>query len=370
MTELTEVQALLRETVQRLVDDGIAGRAQQTDRDGALQEGAWSELAELGLLGIAVPEVHGGAEMDQTCQWIALEELARGCGSTAFSVFAHAILAEGILMLAGSEEQKACCLPAMASGEAVGGAAILVMDGHASGACGLTATPTDAGTRLSGSTDAFGAVSARFLVVAANDAAADGARSLFLLDRDATPFVGASWPGSLGARGADVGTITLDALAVGEGARIGPAGGADAMLGDLAADAGLALAFCSVGLARAALERSLRYANERVTFGKPIAKHEAIAMKLADMATRTETARLLVMQAAARDDRALRLMARLVASDAAVRTGYDAIQIHGGYGYSAEYEVERSWRDARFFAEVIGNADVWRREIAATLASG
>jgi len=119
-----------------------------------------------------------------------------------------------------------------------------------------------------------------------------------------------------------------------------------------------------------ALERSLRYAGERVTFGKPIARHEAISLKLADMATRTENARGLVRSAAAANDASKRWMARLVASEAAVRTGYDAIQVHGGYGYSAEYDVERAWRDARFLGEVLGNADSWRLEIAAGLRVG
>ncbi len=314
-----------------------------------------AELAGLGLLGAVVAPRFGGLGLDLVTTTMLLEELARGWTTLAAGIGSH-LTATWALDRFASEPERAAWLPPMTRGERLG----TVAPGE------VRAGWDGGGWRLDGSTRlADNAPRAGLFLV---EAALDGRRAVALLERD-TPGLRVGEPEpALGARGLDPAPLALT------GARATPG----RLLGDEAAAgvravAALAAAAVGVGLAQAAFEAALRYAQQRTTFGKPIAQHQAVQLKLADMATAITAARLLAGHAAASageagaPDPGLAAMARLQAAAVAGHTTLEAMRIHGGYGYVSEFPVERYYRDAARLAFVPVDDDALRREVARRL---
>jgi alkylation response protein AidB-like acyl-CoA dehydrogenase len=329
--------------VRQFVDKEIAPAAPAHERARRLPDDLVAALADLGLFGALVPAEHGGLGLDLGTYAMLLEELGRGWSVVAATVASHGTVA-ATLARAGTAGAQRRLLPLLARAERL-----------ATTAFGRPVAARDEGsTRViegdAGLVDGAGRA-ALFLVLTAP---AVGPRGLALLERG-TPGVAIGDPAeTLGGRGLDPRTVRLAGVRVpadlgppGQGSGAGQPGAAPAAL----ALERLGIAATAVGVAQAAFEAALRYSQQRSTFGQPICQHQAIQLKLADMATRITVARLLTGRAAerldvdSRDD-AGSIMARLVAGDTAYAVSLEAMRIHGGYGYTSEFPVERCYRDA------------------------
>lgn len=371
---LTDEQRMIRDTVAEYAAGPVAERAAEIDRNNRFPQETFDELAELGMLGMVIPEQYGGAGLDYLSYCLVIETLARTCASTALSLAAHTSLVCLPLTLFGSDAQKEKYLPQLASGEALGAYGLTEPNaGSDAGGTETTATKdADGNYRLTG-TKIFitNANVAKVFIATARDPEADGI-SAFVFDKDTPGFSLGSKDEKLGMRGSDWGTLQFDNAVIAAENRIGePGKGFKYFLKTL--DSGrISIGALSVGIAQGALDAGLKYAKERQQFGKPIAEFQAIQFKLANMATELEAARSLVYHAAR-----LRIagapfgqaaaMAKLYASEAATRICNESLQIHGGYGYTKDFPVERYLRDAKLCEIGEGTSEIQRMVIAREL---
>ncbi|MBM3985921.1 MAG: acyl-CoA dehydrogenase [Planctomycetes bacterium] len=368
--DLTEEQQLLRDTVRDFAEKELAPQAVAIDREARFPVETFRKMAELGLLGLPIPPEYEGAGVDSLSTTLVVEELARVCGSTALGVAAHTSLCLWPLFAFGNEEQRRRWVPDLASGRKLGAFGLTEPDAG-SDAGGTRTTAVRAGDHyvLNGSkifiTNANYAET--FVVTAVTDTGKGtrGGISSFVLERGMPGFGIAKGDEKLGMRGSDWGELSFQDCRVPVANRLGAEGqGFPNFMKTL--DGGrIGIGALAVGLAQGAFERSVRFAQERVAFGKPIAEQQAIAFKLADMAVAVETSRLLVQRAAALRDAGRPYareasMAKLHASEAAMRVTYDAIQVHGGYGFTCEYHVERMYRDAKLCTIGEGTSEIQR----------
>jgi len=373
----------LREVLTQTVAPGAIERDSHGDFPWPLVK----ELAHLGLFGLQVPDRYGGSGLDSATAALIIEEIAAVDGSLALTVASHNSLCVGHLLQAADERQKERWLPALASGEKLG-AWCLTESGAGSDAAALTtrATPTSAGWSISGS-KAFitqGTVAGTYVVVArtAEPAAgpAAGAQrsagiSAFVVD-GASPGLERGLPEhKLGLHSSDTTPLTFESIQVGADQLLGTQGGAFDDVTAVLCGGRIGIGAMGIGLGRAALETAARYALERRQFGKAIARHQAVAFKIAAMATELEAARLLVLKAAAlrdagRDYTSAASMAKLKGSVAGVEACDAAIQILGGNGYMRDYQVERMWRDARLTRIGEGTDEIQHLIIAREYLSG
>lgn len=319
-----------------------------------------SELAQLGLFGLQVPERFGGSDLDTATAALIIEEIAAVDGSLALTVASHNSLCVGHLLRAADERQKERWLPSLAAGEQLG-AWCLTEPGAGSDAASLTtrATPTSTGWSITG-TKVFitqGTVAGTYVVVARTaDPAPREPRSAgisaFVVD-GANPGLERGLPEhKLGLHSSDTTPLSFNDMHVDGDQLLGTRGAGFDDVTAVLCGGRIGIGAMGIGLGRAALETAARYALERNQFGKPIARHQAVAFKIAGMATELEAARLLVLKAAAlrdagRDYTSAASMAKLKGSVAGVEACDAAIQILGGNGYMRDYQVERMWRDAR-----------------------
>jgi butyryl-CoA dehydrogenase len=367
---LSEEHQLLRETVRRFAEETLAPRAKAMDDAARLDPAVVTGLAELGLTSLTLAEQHGGAGMDAIALAITLEELARQDGATAWTLLTHLVSGAETLAAFGAEPACAAALPEIASGATLTTFAIA----EAAAGSDLRGTrtvvrPHPDGFTLHGAKLPVTNANSRFMLVTACEGEG-GPLSVFLVDATAGHVTVTRRIDTLGLRAADVGEVAFQGAMIPAAFRLGEAGDAVKVLTAIRPRARLGVAAIALGLAEGAAARARRYSQERITFGKPIAEHQAIALKLADARIQLATSRALVMRAAslatgaASPFAAAAAIAKVVCSEAAVRIAYDAIQIHGGYGYSAEYEVERYWRDAKFMTLAEGTNDLVRLELA------
>ncbi|MDX1430982.1 MAG: acyl-CoA dehydrogenase family protein [Gammaproteobacteria bacterium] len=375
---LTDEQEMVARTVRDFAQARLAPNAARWDREAAVPREVLGEMAALGLMGMIVPEEWGGAGSDFVSYVLALEAVASGDGgvSTIMSVNNSPVCAA--LLGFGSEAQKQRFLRPLAAGKLLG--AFCLTEAQAgSDAANLRTRAERRGNRfvLNG-TKLFvtsGSIADVALVFAVTDAQA-GKRgiSAFLVPTDSAGYRVARLEKKLGQRSSDTCQIVLEDL------ELTP----DLMLGDEGEGYRIALANLesgrigigaqAVGMARAAFDAALAYARERETFGRPIVEHQAVAFRLAEMATRIEAARSLVLAAATRRDAGLPCakeasMAKLFASEMAEWVCSQAIQIHGGYGYLNDFPVERIYRDVRVCQIYEGTSDVQRMLISRALVS-
>jgi alkylation response protein AidB-like acyl-CoA dehydrogenase len=378
--ELTSEQLTWQRTVHDFVRQEVMPKAREVDETGEFNWPAAQKGAALGLLGLNVPEKYGGAEVGAISAAIAIEELGWGCGSTALSLAAHNGLGTAPLVDYGSEALKSRWLPLVASGKGKLGALALTEPGAGSDLRGGVRTQAvKSGGRwvLNGAkmwcTNA--SISAYILTLARTDPHG-GQRSLsfFLVPTD-TPGLRIGPPEKkMGLHGSPTHAVTFDNVQIQDDGLLGAEGeGLDAALTTL--DGGrISIGALSIGLARRALELAAEYARGREAFGHPISDFEAIQWMLADAATEISAAKLLVYRAAWLKERGLAFrseaaMAKLFASEMAERVCRNALQIHGGYGYSREYPLERLYRDARLMTLGEGTSEIQRLVIARGLLS-
>ena len=371
--ELTDEQELIREAVREFADAEVAPIAAELDRDHRFPHELLPKMAELNLMGMPFPEKVGGAGADEVSYVIAVEELSRACASTGIILSAHTSLATWPIYKFGTPAQHERYLHDMASGRRLGAFALTEpAAGTDAGAGTCTAILSGDEYILNGSKIFItNAPFAEVYIVFAKTDPAKGTRgmSAFIVEKDTPGFSVGEAEHKLGIRGSSTPPlyfndchIPKDALLDGEGY------GFKVAMQTL--DGGrIGIAAQALGIAQAALDASVAYAKERVQFGKPIATLQAIQWMIADMATEIDAARLLVYRAAScvDNDRPYSTegaMAKLFASETATRVAGKAIQIHGGYGYTESYPVERNWRDAKITEIYEGTSEVQRMVVA------
>jgi alkylation response protein AidB-like acyl-CoA dehydrogenase len=374
----TEDQKLLRRSVRAFAETEIRPHVREWDEQQHFPSELVPRLAELGLLGIQIPEEYGGAGMSAVDYCIAIEELARVDPGVALSVAAHNGLCSAHIFMFGTEAQKQKFLAPLARGEKIG-AWGLTESTSGSDAAGMRTTAVRAGACwiLNGSKTftTHGRVGDTLVIMAVtNRAAGRKGVSAFIVERGTKGLSAGKKEDKLGMRASDTSEVLFDQCTV----------PADHLLGDegqgfvntmQVLDAGrIGIAALAVGLAQGAFESALGYAQERKAFGRPIGAFQALQWKLADHATRIEAARLLTYRAAhLKDiDRGARTtmessMAKLYASEIAVRVAEDCVQIHGGYGFVKDYPAEKFFRDVKLTTIGEGTSEIQRLVIAREL---
>ncbi|CAB3391238.1 acyl-CoA dehydrogenase [Kyrpidia spormannii] len=371
--DLTTEQRMIRDAVRDFAEGEVAPKAAEVDRTGRFPIETFKKMGELGFLGIPFPEEYGGAGGDTVSYALAVEEIGRACASTGLSYAAHISLGSYPIYAFGTEAQKREYLVPLAQGEGLG-AFGLTEPGAGSDASGTrtTAVLEDGFWRLNGSKNFItNAGYARSVVVTAVTDREKGAKgiSAFIVPTDNPGFRVTTTYEKLGLRGSNTVEFVLDETRIPEDHLLGAVGeGYKQFL--ITLDGGrISIGALSVGIARAAYEAALSYAKERVQFGRSISKFQAIQFKLADMAMHIEMARTMVLKAAWLKDQGRPFkkeaaMAKLFASEMAMRTCDQAIQIHGGYGYMKDYLVERYFRDVKLMEIGEGTSEIQRLVIA------
>jgi hypothetical protein len=374
--ELSGEQAQLRKTVREFAERELAPHSREWDEKQGFPRDVFFRLGGLGVAGCCWPEEYGGSGLS-TLDWaVVMEELARVDAGVALSLAAHHSLCSAHVHLAGSEEQKRRFLPPLARGEKVGCWG-LTEPGSGSDAGGMRTTAVRDGKHwvLNGSKNFItnGGIADTAVVVAVTDrAAGKKGISAIVVERGTPGFRSGKKEDKLGVRSSDTSELAFEDCRVPAENLLGREGMGFVDTLKILDKGRVGIAAFSVGIAQAALEASMRYALERKQFGHPIADFQAIQFKVAEMATKTEAARLLTWRAASladaeRTHTAESAMAKLFASESSVDVALEAIQIHGGYGYLKDYPVERYLRDAKIGTIGEGTSEVQRLVIARQL---
>jgi butyryl-CoA dehydrogenase len=372
---LSQEQQMFRRMVHDFVAKEVAPLARHTDETGEFNWRAVRKMGPLGMLGLQVPECYGGAEVDTISAAIAIEELGWACGSTALAISAHNTLGIGPLLDYGTEEQKQQWVTHLASGQGRLGCICLTEPGAGSdlkGGVRTSAVKDGESWIIDGAKMwATNASVADTMIVLCRTDPTGGSHSLsqILVPTDTLGITIGPAEKKMGLNGSPTHAVTFTNVRVPLENLIGCEG--DGLQQTLTAltKGRISIGALAVGLAQAAYERALQYAKERETFGKPIGHHQAIQFMLADAATEIEAARLMVYWAAWLRDHDKPYskeagMAKLFATEMSERVCRNAIQIHGGYGYSREFEVERMYRDTRLMSIGEGTSEILRIVIA------
>ena len=373
--DLSEEQVLWRDTVHDFVAKEVKPKAKEVDETSQFNWEATKKMGPLGLLGLNVPEEFGGAGVDAVSAAIAIEQLGWGCGSTALAVAAHNGLGCAPIALFGSDELKQRFLPNAATGKGKLAALALTEPGAGSDLKGGVQTHAELQGNewvITGSKMwCTNASIADFIVTLVRTESGTGSDSLSLIvvPTDASGLSIGPAEKKMGLHGSPTHAVAYDSVRVPASNLVGERGkGLHYTLATL--DGGrIGIGALAVGLAQAAFDEALKYAKERQAFGEPIANHQAIQWMLAEAETNINAARLMVYQAAftkaqVRPFTKQAAMAKMFATEMAEKVCRDAIQIHGGYGYSSEYPVERIYRDARLMTIGEGTSEIQRIVIA------
>ncbi len=376
--DLTDEQRMWRNTVHDFVAREVKPKAHEVDETAEFNWPAVRKMGPLGLLGLNIPEEYGGSGVDAISAAIAIEELGWGCGSTALTIAAHNGLGTSPIVLFGTEEQKKQYLPRVASGKNKLASLALTEPGAGSDIQGGVRTRAEhVGDEwvINGSKAwCTNASIADYIITLVRTDPTGGPHSLSMLivPTDIHGLHIAPAEKKMGLKGSPTHAVTYENVHLPYSHLLGTEGrGLQQTLTTL--DGGrISIGALSVGLAQSAMEDAIRYARERQTFGKPIAEHQAIQWMLADAATEIQAARLMIYYAAWLKDQKRPFtkeasMGKLFATEMAERICRNAIQIHGGYGYSREYPVELTYRDARLMTIGEGTSEVQRMVIARKL---
>ncbi len=374
--ELNQDQLSIRDMVRDFARSEIAPHAPEWDEQQHFPRELFTQMGELGLLGVVIPEEYGGAGLGYVEYVAILEEVGAADGGVGLGVAAHNSLCTNHLFLFGSEELKREYLPKLATGEWIG-AWGLTEAGAGSDAGGTLTTAVRDGDEwvLNGSKNFIThATSGDCCVVIARTTPGTSHHgiSAFFVPFD-RPGVGpAKKENKLGMRCSDTSSLVLEDCRIPGNYLLGNEGDGFVQAMKVLDGGRISIAALSLGIARGALDAALEYSTVREQFKRPISSFQAIGHKLADMATEVDAARLLTMRAAVRKDRGESCtlesaMAKVYASEVAVRTAEEAIQIHGGYGYTKDYPVERAWRDSKLCTIGEGTSEVQRLVIAREL---
>ena len=374
---LNEEQTLVRDTMRAFARERLAPNAARWDREHHFPRDELRALGELGAMGVVVPDRWGGAGLDYVSLAVALEEIAAGDGATSTIVSVQNSVVCGPIAAFGSDDQRARHLVPLARGEKLG--CFCLTEPHVGSDAGAITTRAERdgdGYVLNGVKQFIttGKHADLAVVFAVTDrAAGKKGISAFLVETGTPGYVVARVEEKMGQRASDTAQIVFERCRVPAANRLGDEGqGYRIALANLEAGR-IGIAAQAVGMARSAFEAALAYARERTTFGKPIFEHQAVNFRLADMAVEIEAARQLVWHAAALRDAGEPClkeasMAKLYATEMAERVCSAAIQVHGGYGYVADFPVERIYRDVRVCQIYEGTSDIQRLVIGRQLA--
>ena len=370
---LTRDQEMIRNVVRDFAQEVIVPRATDIDRSGEFPMDIMQKLAEMDLMGLPFPEEYGGAGAGFTSYCLATEEITRACASTGITYEAHVSLGSKPIYLFGTEEQKQEYLSVLCRGQAMGSFGLTEPEaGSDAGGTKTTAVlEGDQWVINGGKCFITNASFAKFVTITAITDKGKGKRgiSALIVPTDAPGFTIRSNYEKLGLNGSNTTELFFDNVRIPKENLVGKEGEGFKQFLKVLDGGRVAVAAMAVGIAQASLDASLKYAKERVQFGRTISKFQAIQFKLADMATHVELARLMYLKAAWLEDNGLPFgkeaaIAKLFASEIATKAALDAIQIHGGYGYMKEFPVERYLRDAKLLEIGEGTSEVNRLVIA------
>jgi alkylation response protein AidB-like acyl-CoA dehydrogenase len=373
--DLTEEQQLIRETARAFCDREIAPHAREWDRSERMDLGIVAKLAEIGFLGCALPEEHGGMGLDTVSYCVVMEELGRADSSVRGIVSVNNGLAGKTIAKWGTQEQRAEWLPRMCSGEALGCYGLTEPGSGSDPASLITRARRDGDSWVLDGSKIFitlGSWAGVALVFARSGG--EGARGItcFLVPTSSEGFSTRKIDGKLGLRAQDTAEIVLEGVRVPDSARLGDEGAGFKVAMSALDNGRISLAAGSVGIAQGCVDASVAYAAERRQFGRPIAAFQLVQELIADMAVETEAARMLAWRAAHLSDagRPYTLaasQAKYYASEVAVRAANAAVQVHGGYGYVDEFPVQKYLRDARVSTLYEGTSQIQKLLIGRAL---
>lgn len=374
--ELNETQKMIRDTARQFAHDELALTAESRDEKEEFPHDAIKKLGELGFMGMVVPEQYGGAGLDTVSYSLAVEEISRVDASCGVIMSVNNSLVCYGLNEYGTEDQKQKFLNPLATGKKLGAFALSEPEAGSDATNQRTMAVRDGDFYVLNGIKNWitnGLNADYVLVIAATDPA-KGAHgiSAFIVEKGMAGFTAGKKERKLGIRSSDTVSLAFQDVRVPLGNRIGEEGSGFKFAMKTLDGGRIGIASQAVGIAQASLDAAVKYAKERKAFDQPIAHLQAIQFKLADMATEIDAARLLTLQAAAMKDSGKRFtqhaaMAKLFASKIAVKCALEAIQIHGGYGYIREYNVERYLRDAKITEIYEGTSEIQRIVIARSL---
>ena len=371
--DLTEEQREFKHVVHSFMEKEVRPTARYTDETHEFNWTAVRKMADLGLKGLEIPEAYGGAEMDSISATIATEELAWACGSTSLAISAHNCLGMGPIRDFGTDEQKEQWLPLLTSKEGRLGCLSLTEPGAGSDLRNVQTKARQEGDEwvINGAKMwATNASIAETMIVLCRTDGSDGSHTLshIIVPTDTDGVIISPPEEKMGLHGSPTHHVTFDNARVPLGNLLGERGrGLQQTLATLTKGR-ISIGSLALGLSQAAYDASIKYAKERQTMGKPIGKHQAVAFMLADMATEIQAARHMIYWSAWLKDQGRPYakeagMAKLFATEVSERACRDAVQIHGGFGYSREFEVERMYRDTRLMSIGEGTSEILRMVI-------
>jgi butyryl-CoA dehydrogenase len=377
--ELTEEQRQVRDMCREFAAAELIPNARRWDEHHEFPREAVRKLGELGLMGVAVPTEWGGAGMDAVAYAVAMEEICRGCAGTGVIMSVNNSLYCDPVYKFGTDEQKKEFLAPFARGERLGAFA-LTEPTSGSDAASMQTVAVKKGNEyvLNGAKNFItNGPQADVVIVFANTDRTKGNKgvSAFLVPGSVKGFTRSKADEKVGIRASGSCTLFFEDVVLPERFRLGGEGEGFRVAMQTLDGGRIGIAAQALGIAQAAYEEAVAYAKERKAFGKPITQFQAIQFMLADMATEIDAARLLVWRAAWMKDNGMRhsaesAMAKLYASEMCERVTSKAIQVHGGYGYIKEYDVERHWRDSRITEIYEGTSEIQRLVIAASVLKG
>ena len=374
--ELTDEQLQIKNSIREFAESEIRPHVMEWDEAQHFPVELRPKLAELGLLGIIFPEEYGGSGMGYVEYATIIEELGRICGSVGLSVAAHNSLCSNHIYMFGNEEQKQKYLTPLAQGESFGAWGLTEAEAGSDASGTRTNAVKDGDVwNVNGSKNFIThAIVCNTLVAVAVTDKSKGNRgiSAFIFDKSMDGFRSDKKENKLGMRASETASVVFEDCKVPAENMLGNEGEGFLQAMKILDGGRISIAALSVGIAQGAYEAAVKYSKERKQFGKPIADFQAIQFKLADMATQIECSRLLTLQAAATKDAGKPVtqqsaMAKLYASETAVRVSEESIQIHGGYGYTKDYPAEKYWRDSKLCTIGEGTSEIQRVVIAKNL---
>ena len=368
--ELTSEQQMIQDTVRQFVENEVSENVDEADEAQEFPEDVWDGLAELDMMGLTVPEKYGGFDADKVTYSVVNEELARGHLAVATALSVHS-LATSCIRQFGTEEQQDEWLTDMAGGRPVGAFALSEPDAGSN--------PAEMSTEARKEGDEYvingkkqwitnGKRAGVVILFAKTDRDDPNTVTQFLVPKDTDGLEVGKKEDKLGLRASDTTTLLFDDVRIPAENRLTEVGDGLKAAFSILTGGRIAIASQAVGVAQAALDDAVEYANEREQFGEAIIEHQAVAQKLADMQTDVQAARLLTRDAARKNEGDVHpksaSMAKYFASEAAVDVADDAVQIHGGYGYTKDFDVERYYRDAKITTIYEGTSEIQKKVIA------
>ncbi|MGC2238079.1 MAG: acyl-CoA dehydrogenase family protein [Pyrinomonadaceae bacterium] len=375
--ELNEEQQQIKMSVREFAESEVKPHVMEWDETQHFPEEIRPQLAELGLMGILFPEEYGGSAMGYVEYATIIEELGRVDGSVGLSVAAHNSLCSNHIYQFGTEQQKQKYLVPLAKGESFGAWGLTeAQAGSDASGTRTTAIKNDGGWKVNGSKNFIThAIACNTCVAVAVTDKEKGSKGItaFIFDKSSMEgFRSDKKENKLGMRASETSSVVFEDCFVPDENRLGNEGEGFLQAMQILDGGRISIAALSIGIAQGAYEAAVKYSKERVQFGHPISEFQAIQFKLADMATQIEAARLLTLQAAYLKDNGKKTtkessMAKLYASEVAVRVAEESVQIHGGYGYTKDYPAEKFWRDSKLCTIGEGTSEIQRLVIAKQL---